>query len=268
MRRSQLLVAALALALAHGSLCHAGPFLTLHGDDQSTIDPSPLRIGGAATAWNLPTIDVSATTGAAGDRVDFRADVVPVFMAEYRLTERLGIGGWYNPLYTDIYLEGPTADLLLAGPAPVLSSPRVGRSAVKMWSAHANYRLPSGLVLQAGALGYSGSLTLRTRNPRVPGALLLQAQLESTELHCWAHRTWRVAEDYDEPFFFTGGLGVRHRIDEAGLAPGPKTSAEASVALSYFPSARLSVDLAAWFTDLTNHETFTSRFNAGITGRF
>lgn len=263
MRQSPSLATLLRWALVAGALAVTVPTLAADGFE---IGSPRLRVGISAAAWNLPKVNISQATGYAGDQVHFQARVVPMITGEAQLSSKLGFGAWYNPLDTDIYVEGPTADLLVAMKA--LPSRRVGKADLKMWNAHFNYQLPQGFFVQTGVTHYKGALNLYARDPRQPGDLRITARMESTDLNLWLCRKWQVWYDVPGTTYFTGGLGVRHRLSREGTAPGPKTAAEASAAFSYYPTDRFSIDVSAWLTDLTNRKTFTSRFNAGVSGHF
>ncbi len=230
--------------------------------------PSRLRMSLFGTVWNLPKTDISGVTGVAGDRLQLDALTMPLVEAEYRLSDRWGVGGWYNPLNTDVRLTGPTADRLTSGPSPFLSSNRLATMTLNMWDAHLNYQFPRNLALQAGVVNYHGSLDAQFPNPSGTNLMRVKSTVGGTEAHVWGYKTYKIWGYSGRPAYFTGGLGVRHRVSNESNSATEDTAAQASAAFSYHPADNLSLDVAAWFADFTDDKAYSVRVNAGVTGHF
>ena len=96
----------------------------------------------------------------------------------------------------------------------------------------------------------------------------VKADLGATEVSLWGYHTERILSYSKKLAYFTGGVGICHRIAREEGSPGTKTSVEASAGIAYFPWERLSLNAAVWATDVTDKDAFTARVSTGITGHF
>lgn len=240
------------------------PVLSAPGLEEATTAPRRLRVAVLATFWSLPDVEIPTATGfRAGDKVAFEPRVAPLAAAEYRLSPRWGIGGWYNPLSVDYRLKTTT------GVSQVLT-----RGQMNMWDVHVSRRVRGDATLQLGVVRYRGTVSFRVQNPYGAGNLPpypadpAKVGMGGTDIHAWGYKSYPTWGYKARPAYLTAGLGVRQRISDESPSSGPDFAGQISLAYSWFPSERISTEAALWLADVTNGNALSVRFHAGVTGHF
>lgn len=245
-----LAVALVAIGLlAQASAAFAEPVLNaarargLHADTP-TEGRDRWTVGLQATSWDVPD------NTNAGLRIEVETEVRPVAALEYRLSNQVSVGGWYNP----IKWKGAAVNLATGAAAPAFTETGA------LFEVYGTYSLPDNYAVQLAYQRLQGSMT-------VPG----DPTKHPDELHwlgVWGMRSFDLSAGNSQGLGVLLGVGLSAPLNvyTANKSQGA-TVFHGMVGLSYGLAPWLSVDASAWLLNATG-KTSRTRFNGGISGRF
>lgn len=209
-----------------------------------------VQIGTFMAQWDIPLANVASASSA----IELETEPSALVTADYFLTRRLSVGGWWNPR---------SAELALTGAVP---GGRLKLADVKtnFWDAHLTYALPDSSPLTRGVsfqFGYSGLHYDINLTSAVQGGRNSAFSLHSPNL--WVNKSQRVWQPMVR--------GERRPVTLFGSV-GYYTSADFdhdwNVILggSFYLTRHLSLTSSVWFNGLD--ERTNTRVTAGLAGSF
>ncbi|MDH7569550.1 MAG: hypothetical protein QHJ73_08190 [Armatimonadota bacterium] len=225
-----------------------------------------LSVGLAATSWGREDYDETVDTLG----VTFDSKVRPLVTAEYQLTPKWSVGGWYNPVAWDMVLRWDMPG------GPVQGAVASFEGTGSMFELHGTMSLGNDFAVQAGVLHFNvdweyqpgGQLDLSARN----------LEDKATKIVLWGVKTFRMGAVENPPFALTVAAGLAQGlVGDYDSKFNPTTGAPAKVktltvngllGASYSFTPRWSADASLWLADFNKEEERSVRLTAGVTGRF
>ncbi len=216
-----------------------------------------------ATSWEFSDRRVLESVGGKGFRQD--ADPSAVLLLEYDLTDRLSIGGWWNPF------AGSVVSAVAFQPLGIRPGDRILGYEANYFDVHLTYRLSEkslrflGPRFSRGWTLQGGYSSLRYE-VRTTGKLTIGGAREAVfnlgSPNIWLSRSGRLASPR---------IGGRERPIRAFGSIGYHTSDDFNHALNLIVggsldiSKSLSINTDVWLNDLSSTNL---RLTFGVTGRF